>query len=301
MKRLSIFQFTLCLIVWCPFIPLLGQSLKDVRINEVQVFNVDGFRDEYGQASSWIELYNMGYGKVDIAGCTLKVNGNEYRIPKGDPSTIISTQGYIIFFAGGTPNKGTFHTNFTLDDTDFIELYDVDGKLINRFQFSPSDVVENTSYGWLKDRTGKEKLTQLPATTPASNNNTEEMISQAEMFRQADPTGIVLTLTAIIVVSIALTILFCIFKYMGIFHMRLDARKAEKIGVNQIGGIKVLNGQKGRAITNDELAAIAVAIFKYSEEMHDEEDLTLTINRVSKSYSPWNSKIYSLRQIPNRR
>ena len=301
MKRLSTLKFALFLTCLWPLMPTLGQSIKDVRINEIQVYNTDGLRDEYGQISSWIELYNAGYGKVDISGCTLKVKGKEYRIPKGDPATAIPTQGYIVFFAGGTPNKGTFHTNFTLDDTDFVEFYDVDGKLLNRFPFSPSDMVENTSYGWLKDHNGKEKLMQLPATTPASNNNTEEMISKAEMFRQADPIGIVLTLTAIIVVSIALTILFFIFKYMGNFHMRITAKKAEKIEANQIGGIKVIHGQKGRAITNDELAAIAVAIYKYSEEMHDEEDLTLTINKVSKTYSPWNSKIYSLRQIPNRR
>ena len=299
MKIFSTFKFALFLIGLCSSMSTLGQSIKDVRINEIQVYNTDGFRDEYGQASGWIELYNSGYGKVDIAGCTLKVKGYEYRIPKGNPATVISTQGYMVFYAGGTPNKGTFHTNFTLYDTDFVELYDVDGKLINRFSFSPADMAENISYGWLKDHNSKEKLMLLPATTPGSDNNTEEIIPSAELFRQADPSGIVLTLISIIIVSIVLTILFFIFKFMGDFHMGMAVKKAEKI--SQTGGFKVVSEKKSGVITNDELAAIALAIYKYSEDMHDEEDLTLTINKVSKAYSPWSSKIYSIRQFPNRR
>ncbi len=300
MKRLPIFiRYTVFLTGLLLPILASAQSIKDVRINEIQVHNTDGLRDEYGQISGWIELYNKGYGKVNVAGCILKVNGKEYRIPKGDPSTGIPPQGYVVFYAGGTPNKGTFHTNFTLDDTDFVELYDADGKLINRFQFNPADMTENVSYGWFEDHDGKEKLMQLPATTPGGNNNTEEKVSRAELFRQADPSGIVLTLISIIVVTIVLTALFFIFKYMGNFHIKVAEKKAERINREHIGDNHV-TGKSG-AITNDELAAIAVAIYKYSESLHDEEDLALTISRVSKAYSPWNSKIYSLRQIPNKK
>jgi len=52
---------------------------------------------------------------------------------------------------------------------------------------------------------------------------------------------------------------------------------------------------------DEQLAAvIAIALFQYSKSVHDYETLTLTINRVSRAYSPWSSKIYSLRQIPNK-
>jgi len=293
---MSSFKHSLILIGLSLTITVSAQSIKDVRINEIQVCNVDGFRDEYGQANAWIELYNKGYGKVNMAGCTLKVKGKAYQIPKGDPATVISARGYLVLYADGMPNRGTFHTNFTLDDTDFIELYDVDGKLIDHFQFNPAELSENVSYGWLEDIDGKEKLVLLPATTPAGNNNTEDKIHRSEVFRQADPSGVVLTITNIVVVSIALTILFFIFKYMGNFHIRkAAAKKIDKTAKAQSGGGKT------RGVTNDELAVIAIALHQYSKSIHDYEDLTLTINKVSRVYSPWSSKIYGLRQIPNKK
>jgi len=293
-------KFSLFLIIL--FLPILAsaQSIKDVRINEIQFHHTNSLVDEYGQASSWIELYNKGYGKVNVAGCFLKVNGKTYKIPKGNPATIIPTQGYLVFYADGTPSKGPFHTNFTLDDTDFIELYDTDNKLIDRFQFNPADMVEGFSYGWFEDYDRKEKLMLLPATTPGSSNNTIEKISRAEAFRQADPSGFVLTIINITVVAIALTLLFFVFKAMGDFHVKTAVKKTETTNIAQSGDAKVNNG-KTRVITNDELAVIAIALYKYSENLHDIEELTLTINKVSKIYSPWSSKIYGLRQIPNKK
>jgi len=247
-------------------------------------------------------LYNKGYGKVDIAGCTLKVNGKAYKIPKGDPATVIPKQGYLVFHADGSSNKGTFHTNFTLDNTDFIELYDVHGGLIDCFRFNPADMIEDISYGWVEDPNGKEKMMHLPATTPGSNNNTEEKVPRAEVFKQADPKGFVLTLTNIGVVTIALTLLFFVFKYMGRFHVRAAAiKETEMMRIAHSGNNNSINGKKIRAVTNDELAVIAIALYKYSKSMHDNEVLSLTINKVSKAYSPWSSKIYGLRQIPDKK
>lgn len=45
-------------------------------------------------------------------------------------------------------------------------------------------------------------------------------------------------------------------------------------------------------------AAIAAAIFLYRQEVHDYEDTVLTIKRIDRAYSPWSSKIYSLRKYP---
>ena len=45
-------------------------------------------------------------------------------------------------------------------------------------------------------------------------------------------------------------------------------------------------------------AAIALAIHMYKTELHDQESFTITLKKVSKIYSPWSSKIYTLRQNP---
>jgi hypothetical protein len=45
-------------------------------------------------------------------------------------------------------------------------------------------------------------------------------------------------------------------------------------------------------------AAVALALFLYQNQLHDHENTLLTINKVSRAYSPWSSKIYGLRKSP---
>jgi signal transduction histidine kinase len=47
----------------------------------------------------------------------------------------------------------------------------------------------------------------------------------------------------------------------------------------------------------DAEAAIAMALYLYFNEMHDEESDVITVKRVSKTYSPWSSKLYSMRNL----
>ncbi len=48
---------------------------------------------------------------------------------------------------------------------------------------------------------------------------------------------------------------------------------------------------------SDAEAAIATALYLYFNEMHDEESDVITVKRVSKTYSPWSSKLYSMRNL----
>ena len=45
-------------------------------------------------------------------------------------------------------------------------------------------------------------------------------------------------------------------------------------------------------------AAIALALYLYSNELHDQENPVITMIKVSKTYSPWSSHIYGLRKSP---
>ena len=49
-----------------------GQNQSSMRINEYLVFNTDDYQDDFGQQSSWIELFNSSYGTVDLGGCYLR-------------------------------------------------------------------------------------------------------------------------------------------------------------------------------------------------------------------------------------
>lgn len=281
---------------------VMAQSLKDVRINEIQVINKDGYKDAFGHAIPWIEFYNTGYGHVNIGGSVLKIKGHEYRIPK-IPAMDIPAQGYLIIFADGETDKGPFYTSFTLENTDYIELYAPDNLKtpIDRLSFNPQDLKEDVTYGWLEDANGVEHLTNLPVITPGATNNTVQTVHRSELFRQADPSGVVLTVTAVSVVGFSLLVLVLIFANLGKLHIRISRKqeekeKAKKASVSTTKVETKAKTEKGDVLTNEELAAIAIALYKYSEDLHDIEDTVLTINRAAKAYSPWSSKIYGLRQ-----
>lgn len=48
-------------------------------------------------------------------------------------------------------------------------------------------------------------------------------------------------------------------------------------------------------------AAISMALMLHFREVHDFENTVITIKKVQKPYSPWSSKIYGLRQYPEKR
>jgi len=59
--------------------------------------------------------------------------------------------------------------------------------------------------------------------------------------------------------------------------------------------------EKNRMITNDEMAAVAIALYQYSTSLYHDEPMVLTADRAAKANSTWSSKIFGLRQFPNRK
>ena len=56
------------------------------------------------------------------------------------------------------------------------------------------------------------------------------------------------------------------------------------------------------AISDQELAAaIATALKLYKSALHDQESEMITISRITHAYSPWNSKIHGLTQVPEKK
>ena len=62
-------------------------------------------------------------------------------------------------------------------------------------------------------------------------------------------------------------------------------------------GRVVVQGQ----VHEEEIAAIATALKIYRSAMHDRESEVLTILSIKRAYSPWNSKIHGLTQLPDRK
>ena len=284
-----------------------AQGVRDIRINEVLVFNQDNFIDPYGQHVGWIELHNTGHANIDVGGCYLTIyqngEGEMYPIPKGDPRTVIPPEGYVIFFAEGTATKGVFHTNFTLDQTGYLALYDQSGKtLIDAVSYDVTQQLTDVSIGFWRDEEGKFTTPyMLSATTPLASNEEQDDIPKSERFRMADPTGGVMAVTAMAVVFCALLFLFLIFLSIGRMNVRAARKKHAKLEQIKNQEIHPVLPAEGEMIHGEELAAIALALYQYQSDLHDIESNVITINKVARAYSPWSSKIYGLRQLPNKK
>ena len=273
-----------------------AQRATSMRINEVLVINEDNFVDDYGKRHGWIELFNTSAGTVNIAGCFLtddKNNPKKYPLPKGDVLTQIPPHQHTLFWADGEPNRGTFHVNFTLDPSkeNYIALYDADGKSLIDEITIPAAQKPDVSYGRIID--GKEEWAQLTKVTPSTNNLTLDSNEKIENFKTNDSLGIGMTITAMAVVFLGLLLLFLIFKQVGKAAIAASKRNAQKAGAP-------VNVNTPDEVSGEVFAAIATALYEMSDDNHDIEHTVLTIRKVRRAYSPWSSKIYSLRETPRK-
>jgi glutaconyl-CoA/methylmalonyl-CoA decarboxylase subunit delta len=93
------------------------------------------------------------------------------------------------------------------------------------------------------------------------------------------------------VVFVALTILVILFYYIQ--HLVLSNAKKKQIKA----GKKI---EELKDIPANEIAAISMALHLFMNDMHDEESNIITIKRIERRYSPWNSKIYGLNNTIHR-
>ena len=270
-----------------------AQGAIDLEFNEVLVLNDSLNVDDFGQHSSWIEIFNKSYNSVNIGGCFLTddlQNPTKYWIPTGVPSTTIPSRGYILFWADGKPSRGILHLNFELRDAPTIALFDANGKtLIDQLDLNAPQH-SNQSFGRLDE--SSDDWIILEKITPGSTNDYTRKISAGEKFVEMDPSGIGMTVIAMFVVFSSLALLYLIFSLTGNFFKR-KAAKIKK--VSSIAGTVKIHPED---LSGEVSAAIAMALHLYQSEQHDEENTVLTIKKVARTYSPWSSKIYTLRKNP---
>ncbi len=279
-----------------------GQNQSSMRINEYLVFNTDDYQDDFGQQSSWIELFNSSYGTVDIGGCYLTDDPNnlkKYPIPGGDVLTAIKPRQHVIFWADNQPYRGTFHISFDLENAKEIILVKSDGEtIIDRIPVR-KDLGENVSFGRLNDGIGSingdgEGWGIMERTTPSTNNVTIDKTIKSTKMKEMDPYGWMMAALAMTIIFTALLVLYIIFKYIGKYNIQQGKKR-----VAAKAGKDISEVQYGE-LPGETYAAIALALYLYKEQsdLHDEESYVMTLQHTDRSYSPWSSKIYGLRQTP---
>ncbi len=123
-------------------------------------------------------------------------------------------------------------------------------------------------------------------------------MTQAEKAKNAaenDPWGGAITIIAMSIVVGALIILVILFNIFGkISSMLLSRKKLKAHGMTK----EEAPNDHEDVDSGEAIAAIVLAITQHLDQRHDIEDTILTIRRMQKAYSPWNSKIYNLRNVP---
>lgn len=136
--------------------------------------------------------------------------------------------------------------------------------------------------------------------TEPTQGNAVKATREVCEFAQNDPYGVLMAILGMGIVFLILLLLFVVFSNTPVLY---TAEFKEKLR-NYFSGKKKTEQEleKPKTATPDlsgEVnAAIAAAIHLYRSEMHDYENTVLTISKVSRTYSPWSSKIYGLRNIP---
>jgi len=265
-----------------------AQSSSDLRINEILVINDSNYIDDFGQRNAWIEIFNTAYNNVNIAGMYLTDDPNnpqKYRIPKGDPITVIQPRNYLVFFADNHTTRGILHLNFDLSNSNYVGLFDVNGTtLIDEIRFPKLE--SDISYGRIND--GAEQWAVLEKTTPKSNNFTGVIYNAGDEFVKIDPYGLGMTFIAMSVVFLSLILLYFVFKNTRrLYTLNLKRLFSNEKNTVENEGLHDISGEVN--------AAISMALYLYRNELHDHEETVLTIKKVARSYSPWSSKIYGLR------
>ena len=277
-------------------------------LNEVLIENTDNFQDDYGLQSAWIEVFNKSYTSADLAGYQLKMSNQAgdtatYFIPKGDVLTMVKPRQHALFWADGQPNRGTFHTNFVMDGTTatWVGLYDSGKKLVDQVTIPANTLQANQSYARVSDASAEWEVkgaTDDKYVTPSTNNKTRAGNAKMEKFQSHDSAGVGMSITAMSVVFFGLILLYICFRGIGklaIMLRRRNAMEAKDIKCEEEAKEKKLGEAPGEVI-----AAISMAMHEMQNDVHDVEDTVLTITRVKRTYSPWSSKIYTLRELPKK-
>lgn len=289
---------------------LSAQGRRGLRINEVMVENNTNFVDDYGQHNAWIELFNTTYAPLEISSVYLtndKNNPTKYPVPLGDVNTKLPKRQHVVFWADDQPTRGTFHLNFQLTpgQDNWIGVYDADGKTLIDEVVIPASLLPDQSYARKADGEGEGADAWEVRSddgmhgyiTPSSANRIKDTNNKVAMFSEMDEHGFGMAIMAMAIVFTALLVL-CISFYIISKIGASVSRKNKAIATAQSASTDVPAAVADT--THDSGEAIAAIVMALHEHLnaHDNESTILTINKVKRAYSPWSSKIYSLRELP---
>ncbi len=131
-----------------------------------------------------------------------------------------------------------------------------------------------------------------------------EVAEAAKTFAEHDPHGVIMAMLGMGIVFTILILTYIIFSntpklFTPAFRQKLKDLFSKKKKETQTEDKEEVVAEEAD-LTGEVNAAIAAAIHLYRSDLHDFEDTVLTMKKVSRTYSPWSSKIYGLRNLNQR-
>lgn len=100
------------------------------------------------------------------------------------------------------------------------------------------------------------------------------------------------TVISVCLVFAVLVLLVFVMKLFGVIFTAQPKRKMAAVESKPVSDAQ---------LHEEQIAAIAAALKLYKSALHDRESEVLTIMSAKRAYSPWNSKIHGLTQLPDRK
>ena len=129
--------------------PDAAERAAPACISEFLADNQHGLKDDKGERSGWVEIYNAGSGTLSLAGWFLtdnRTNLTKWRFP----GVSLLPAKYLVVFASGQDrglDLGQLHTNFRLNPQGgYLALVDRATNIVSEFAVYP-ELAADTSYG----------------------------------------------------------------------------------------------------------------------------------------------------------
>ena len=280
-----------------------AQGARSLKINEVVTNNANGYQDEYGERSGWIEIANTSYSTVSVASMYLTTDRAALnprlsvperirmmsQIAKDESRTTLKAKQRILLFADGHCNRGTLHANFTFDNTKpvFIALFDANGQTLLDSITVPV-LGADQSYARLLSKDGESVVWRIADADKVTPNGPNELDGQADdkvaQWKKNDPHGIAMAIIAMGIVS----------RTQKITQIKPISTIGDKA---HSAANRAKHGNELQGVDKEiYIAVIAMALKEYEEDVHDVESNILTIK--PRTNNAWNSKESLMRKLP---
>ena len=167
MKKSHSIQRAVLFLFFSTFI--LNAFTQNILINEFLALNSSTLRDEDGDYSDWIELYNPTSSDINLLDWSLT---DDINIPQKwkFPNISLKAGGYLMVYASSKDRRTAgynLHSNFELNGSgEYLGLYNASGMVVSDFNPSFPTQETNISYGFLNN-----SYLQFRDPTPGNSNS----------------------------------------------------------------------------------------------------------------------------------